>query len=186
MDVKQDWKDAGKDIGKTVVGLGKAIVRSVKVGADKILDEGPKDGSDDACLRDSWSEVGHGFGRAGKSLGKAVAETARDVADKLDSTDEAPKDGETVEGTAEEIRCDCEEQKEECCCEEKAGEPQAEEKCCCCEEKAEEPQEEKCCCCEEKAEEPKAGGEMLLLRGKGRGAESRGVMKTPAGGLMKK
>lgn len=96
MSVKDSWKDTGKGLGKSFAGLGKSIVKSVKVGADRILDEEPRDENGNVIqtdLRESWSEVGHNFGVAGKSLGKAVSGTARKVADKIDP-DEKQTDGE--------------------------------------------------------------------------------------------
>jgi|GEM_PF-5702628 hypothetical protein len=119
MEEKNAWKEAGKDAGHTIAELGKAIVRSVKVGAERILDEDPNKNVD---LRESWSNVGKSFGTSGKSLGKAVAKTARVVADKLDSEEtenvvdavyeeldpeeekkEEPKDGETANEHSEEL-----------------------------------------------------------------------------------
>ena len=108
MSVKDNWKDAGKGIGKSFAGLGKSIVKSVKVGTDKILDEEPEnvETKEKKSLRDSWSEVGHSFGDTGRSLGKAVSGTARKVADKIDGEEETAK--ETIETTAEEIKEDTE------------------------------------------------------------------------------
>jgi hypothetical protein len=102
MSVKDKWKDTGKGLGKSFAGLGKSIVKSVKVGAERILDEEPKDENGNTVktdLRESWSEVGHNFGNTGKSLGKAVSGTARKVADKIDPEDEnaTESDGLTVE-----------------------------------------------------------------------------------------
>ena len=94
MSLKDDWKDAGKNIGHTAADVGKSIVRSVKVGSEIILDERPKDAEGNEAptgLRESWTDVGHDFGKAGKALGKAAAGTARKVADAID--DEPPADG---------------------------------------------------------------------------------------------
>ena len=94
MSLKDDWKNTGKNIGQTAVGLGKSIVRSVKVGSEIILDERPKDengGVAPTHLRESWTEVGHDFEKTGKALGKAAAGTARKVGDALDPEDDAPK-----------------------------------------------------------------------------------------------
>ncbi|MBO4869179.1 MAG: hypothetical protein J5585_05665 [Clostridia bacterium] len=92
MGLKDDWKDTGKNLGKSFVGLGKSIIKSVEVGADKVLDEEKKDENGEPVptgLRDSWSKVGHSFGEAGKSLGKAVAGTAKSVAESLDDEKDA-------------------------------------------------------------------------------------------------
>ena len=93
MSVKDNWKDTGKGLGKSFSGLGRSIVKSVKVGAEKILDEEPRDENGNVIpegLKESWSEVGHDFGKTGKSLGKAVAGTAKKVAKKIEEVDETP------------------------------------------------------------------------------------------------
>ena len=43
MSVKDKWKDTGKGIGKSIKGLGKSIVKTVKVGSERLLNEEPKD-----------------------------------------------------------------------------------------------------------------------------------------------
>ena len=96
MSVKDEWKNTGKDLGKSFTALGKSIVRSVKVGADKALDEEPKDENGNVKpnhLKESWTEVGHDFGKAGKSLGRAVSGTAKKVAEKINEEDkQAPEE----------------------------------------------------------------------------------------------
>jgi hypothetical protein len=90
MSVKDEWKNTGKGLGKSFTGLGKSIVRSVKVGAENILDERPKDENGNVApthLRESWSEVGHSFGNTGKALGRAAAGTAKKVADAIEADD---------------------------------------------------------------------------------------------------
>ena len=89
MSLKDSWKEAGKGIGKSFVGLGKSIIKSVEVGADRALDEEPKNASEaqPVDLRETWSVVGHSFGDAGKALGKAVAGTAKTVIDKVEADD---------------------------------------------------------------------------------------------------
>ena len=96
MSLKDDWKDTGKNIGHTAVGLGRAILRSAKVGAEKVLDETPKDtrGNDmPTGLRDEWSRVGRSFGMTGCSLGRAAAGTARKIADSIDNDPESGNGG---------------------------------------------------------------------------------------------
>lgn len=93
MSVKDNWKDTGKGLGKSFAGLGRSIVKSVKVGTDKLLDEEPKDENGEVKserLMDSWSEVGRSFGNTGKSFGKAVSGTAKKVAKKIDEADDTP------------------------------------------------------------------------------------------------
>lgn len=96
MSVKDDWKNTGKGFGKSFTGLGKAIIKSAKVGINKLYDNTSGEEKDpnepkETGLRESWSEVGHSFGYTGKSLGKAAAGTAKKV---VDSIDGKPSEGE--------------------------------------------------------------------------------------------
>ena len=105
MSIKDGWKEAGKDIGKSFAGLGKAIIKSAKVGVDKALDEETEEQKEQGTgLGKSWGDVGKSFGEAGKSFGKAVAGTASGVLDKIDGEpDEVVKEAElVVEETEEE------------------------------------------------------------------------------------
>lgn len=77
--LKDSWADFGKGMGKSMAGLGKAIIKSAKVGLDK-ADGTAADGSGDD-LKKSWSDVGHSFGKTGASLGKAAKKTIDTVAD---------------------------------------------------------------------------------------------------------
>ena len=101
MSLKDNWKDAGKGIGKSFAGLGKTIVKSVKVGVDN-ADEDSVPQEEKQDLKKSWSEVGHSFGSAGKSLGKAAAGTAKKVVDKIDeAAEDEPKTGASAANDAE-------------------------------------------------------------------------------------
>ena len=82
MGLKDDWKNAGKGIVKSFSGLGKAIVKSTRVGIDALYDKtsDEKKESDEpkkTGLKKSWSKVGHSFGKTGKAIGRAVVGTAR-------------------------------------------------------------------------------------------------------------
>ena len=97
MSLKDNWKDAGKGVGKSFAGLGKSILKSVKVGVERATDEEPVDENGNpkkTNLKEAWSEVGHNFGNAGKSIGKAAAGTVKKVADKVDEA--AEEDGKTT------------------------------------------------------------------------------------------
>ncbi len=87
MSLKDKWKEAGKDLGQTFAGLGKAVAQSVREGVDAATDDGaPKEARDPSqkTLKESWTEVGHSFGKTGKALGAAAAGTAKTVMDKID------------------------------------------------------------------------------------------------------
>ena len=94
MSLKDNWKEAGKGLGKSFAGLGKSIVKSAKVGVDAALDETPAEEREpkETGLKEAWSDVGHSFGDTGKSLGKAFAGTAKKVVDAVDDEiDDATK-----------------------------------------------------------------------------------------------
>ena len=53
MALRDEWKQTGKDLGHAFEGLGKAIVRSVRVGVDKADDWA----SNDVCPSSDSSET---------------------------------------------------------------------------------------------------------------------------------
>ncbi|MBQ4258552.1 MAG: hypothetical protein II713_06090 [Clostridia bacterium] len=97
--LRDDWKEVGKGLGKSVIGLGKSIYKSAKVGAEKVEEwaDDDKDGTkipQDTGLRESWSEVGHTLGATAAGLGKAIVRSAKAGAQKADEwaeKDEEPK-----------------------------------------------------------------------------------------------
>ena len=95
------WKEAGKDVEQTISELGKAIIRSIKIGAERILNE---DDTRSIGVRESWKNVGRKFETAGNSVSRAVAQAARELADMLDSEAEQAEDAvfEAVEKVEEE------------------------------------------------------------------------------------
>ena len=87
--LKDDWKEVGKGLGKSVIGLGKSIYKSAKVGAEKVEEwaDDKKDETkapEDTGLRESWSEVGHTLGATAAGFGKAVVRSAKAGAQKAD------------------------------------------------------------------------------------------------------
>ena len=91
MSLKDKWKETGKNIGRSFASLGKGIVKSVKVGVDRIGDDDDSEEAKNTDLRETWSEVGHNFGSAGKSLGKAVSGTADKVVGEEESEENTEK-----------------------------------------------------------------------------------------------
>ena len=93
MSKKENWKQAGKDIGHAFANLGKAIGTTAKVvvGEENHQGEGKKTKTGEA-----WTNVGHGFRDAGKSFGKATAETFTGS----DSTNEKVVDSQDGEGNS--------------------------------------------------------------------------------------
>ena len=117
MSLKDSWKEAGKDLGKSFTGLGKSIVKAVEIGADKIA--GDEEGAEKktAELKETWKDTADNFDRASDSFGDAVADTGKKVSDEL-STE--PK---TVSNAGEkDIAAEAEEVKPE---EPKPEEPEA-------------------------------------------------------------
>ena len=104
MALKDDWKNFGKNVGGTAKSLGKSIVKTVKVGAEK-LDFEEQDENKPTGLKESWSEVGHSFGKTGKSLGKAISGTAKKAVGEYDDAPECETG--TCNGTAEESGEEC-------------------------------------------------------------------------------
>ncbi|MBR4434816.1 MAG: hypothetical protein IKS90_01820 [Clostridia bacterium] len=84
MSNKENWKDAGKGIGKSFLGLGKALLKTARKGIDEVLDDKPEGEENTESLKDSWKEVGQTFGNTGKAFGKAVVGTASTVVDSLE------------------------------------------------------------------------------------------------------
>lgn len=88
MSLKEDWKKFGKNAGDTFKHLGKSIVKTVKVGVEK-LDSDENSENKPTGLKESWTEVGHDFGKTGKSLGKAISGTAKTA---VNENEDAPSD----------------------------------------------------------------------------------------------
>lgn len=89
MAVKDEWKKTGKGIGQSFKSLGKSIVKSVKVGAERL--DGDNKEAEKTDLREAWSEVGHTFGDTGKHLGRAAAGTGKKVVDAVENSDDGEK-----------------------------------------------------------------------------------------------
>lgn len=111
MSVKDDWKKTGKGIGKSVVGFGKAIAKTAKVGVDAAYDKTSGEEKNpaekkDTGLRESWANFGHTFLDTGKSLGKAAAGTAKKVTDSLDRDEKAKADEKPSEEKPEDDKKD--------------------------------------------------------------------------------
>ena len=108
MSLKDSWKEAGKDLGKSFTGLGKSIVKAVEVGADKI--SGDKEGEEQksAELKETWKTMADDFDKASDSFADAVADTGNKVSDELTS-----KPAEKSDKTEEDIAAEAEEVKEE-------------------------------------------------------------------------
>ena len=82
MSLKDDWKAAGKGLGRSFAGLGKSIIKSVQVKTDRAAGA-PQEETPD--LRESWREVGRSFGETGLDLGRALAGTAEKAASAIEN-----------------------------------------------------------------------------------------------------
>ena len=89
---KEQWKNTGKELGGAFGGLAKSLLRSVRDGADKVVDwaEGEEQNAPDApeertVFNDgTWRETGKDLGHAMRDLGKSILATGAEVADNVD------------------------------------------------------------------------------------------------------
>lgn len=89
---KEQWKNTGKELGGAFEGLAKSLIRSVRDGADKVVDwaEGDEQNADGApeertVFNDgTWRETGKDLGHAMRDLGKSILATGAEVADNVD------------------------------------------------------------------------------------------------------
>jgi hypothetical protein len=105
MSLKDDWKGTGKQLGGAFAGLGKALLKTAKVGIDKA--EAVADGSDpDKAVPEqnvtndgTWRQTGKELGGAFAGLGKTLLHTAEIGVDKAETwiDEEKAKDQEDHE-----------------------------------------------------------------------------------------
>ena len=89
---KEQWKNTGKELGGAFEGLAKSLIRSVRDGADKVLDWAEGDEQNPAGAPEertvfndgTWRETGKGLGHAMRDLGKSILATGAEVADNVD------------------------------------------------------------------------------------------------------
>ena len=89
---KEQWKNTGKELGGAFEGLAKSLIRSVRDGADKVVDwaEGDEQNAGGAqeertVFNDgTWRETGKDLGHAMRDLGKSILATGAEVADNVD------------------------------------------------------------------------------------------------------
>ncbi len=115
MAMRDDWKETGKGLGNAFSGLGKSVIKSAKIGADKAdtWANGEQQG-ENPSMKEMWKETGSGLGHAFEGLGKTTVKAVKTGADKADSWASGDKhqaqdvaqssdsgEAETVEGTVE-------------------------------------------------------------------------------------
>lgn len=91
MALNNDWKDTGKSLGGAFASLGKTLIRTAKVGADKA--EAWADGKDQTeavpqenVMNDgSWRKTGKELGGAFAKLGKTLLDTAETGVEKAET-----------------------------------------------------------------------------------------------------
>lgn len=89
MALKDEWKDTEKNLGDAISGLGKNLVRTAKVGAEKISDwaDGGEHKDDvhgkNVTNDGSWKQTEKELGDAMSGLGKAILSTAKAGVDKV-------------------------------------------------------------------------------------------------------
>lgn len=99
-ELKNDWKNTGVGLGHAFRDLGKSVIKSAKVGADKAEEWAYKDDkpqaetktaqgnstpkSDTNALKEDWKSTGSSLGHAFQDLGKTMIKSAKTGADKAD------------------------------------------------------------------------------------------------------
>ncbi len=100
MAIKDDWKDTGKQLGGAFANLGKALIKTAKVGVDKAdawIDGGdPKKAvpEKNATNDGTWLETGKEVGGALIGLGRTLYRTAQAGIDRAKAGRDDPDDKE--------------------------------------------------------------------------------------------
>jgi len=84
VNLKDSWASFGKGLGRTMAGLGKALIRSARAGIDSLDSEtgGAPAEVDKQSLKENWKTVGRSFGDTAERLGKAIEDTVDSVTEK--------------------------------------------------------------------------------------------------------
>lgn len=119
---KEQWKNTGKALGGAFEGLAKSLVRSVRDGADKVVDWAEGDEQNPAGAPEertvfndgTWRETGKDLGHAMRDLGKSILATGAEVADNVDDwvDDITGEDENAPEAEAQEEQTPNDEEKE--------------------------------------------------------------------------
>ena len=85
MSLKEDWKETGSSIGNAIKDIGKATVKTVKVGVDKLDDWAEGRAKEDSIVPEknvtndgTWTEAGKELSDAIAGLGKTVVKSAKE------------------------------------------------------------------------------------------------------------
>ena len=97
MGLKDNWKETGKGLGNAFKKLGKNIVKTAKVGIDKVddlMDDGEINNPPESNVTNdgSWKETGKELGSAFKDLGKSILESVEAGAEKAEEYLEEKKE----------------------------------------------------------------------------------------------
>ena len=99
MELKDNWKETGKGLGKAFAGLGKTLIKTAKVGVDKAEEWAEnKDPSESEVPEvnvtndGTWRETGKQLGDALTDLGRTLITTAKVGADKAEEWAEGEND----------------------------------------------------------------------------------------------
>lgn len=92
--LKSEWKVVGAGLGKTFTGLGKTLIKTAKVGVEKMDDwaedrEGVDHSAQTESMKEGWKTFGADFVDSAKAVGKT---TYRSVEEGVDIVDSALKD----------------------------------------------------------------------------------------------
>ena len=89
--LKSEWKVVGAGLGKTFTGLGKTLIKTAKVGVEKMDDwaedrEGVDHSAETESMKEGWKTFGADFVDSAKAVGKTTYRSVEEGVDIVDST----------------------------------------------------------------------------------------------------
>ena len=84
--LKSEWRDVGRGLGKTFSGLGKTLVKTAKIGLEKADDwaegrEGVDHSVETQAMKEGWTAFGNNFVDSATDLGKTTVKSVKQGVD---------------------------------------------------------------------------------------------------------
>ena len=84
--LKSEWRDVGRGLGKTFSGLGKTLVKTAKIGLEKADDwaegrEGVDHSAETQAMKEGWTAIGNNFVDSATDLGKTTVKSVKQGVD---------------------------------------------------------------------------------------------------------
>lgn len=104
--LKSEWKDVGRGLGKTFSGLGKTLVKTAKVGLEKADDwaegrENVDHSAETQSMKEGWKTFGNNFVDSASDLGKTTVKSVKQGVDACsDDNPQSSSDGQDA-GTSQ-------------------------------------------------------------------------------------